>query len=195
MKPKVKTAHCLRPVGCQRPGSSFLLFFLLMFLLLGSTSGCTAGVIAFPSADIKYYEAKDGTGRAVKIQAWGICLDTNAADAGFVIGGTNKIYYFEGPNSMGKHVNLPDLEHPDSYKLKHTDQDLDYDLATLPTVALVNQSTGIMIHANPGRIGVSLGLSKHASLRLPADFNGILFIDTNTEKPLLGKLYIRKEKN
>ena len=166
-----------------------------MFLLLGGTSGCTAGVIAFPSADIKYYETKDRTGRAVKIQAWGICLDTNAADAGFIIGGTNKIYYFEGPNSLGKDVNLPDLEHPDSCKLKCTDQDFGYDLATLPTVAWVNQSTGIMIHTNPGRIGVSLGLSTHAALRLPGDFNGILFIDTNTGKPLIGKLYIRKEKN
>jgi hypothetical protein len=192
--PQVQRTNRLHQAGYQKLDGPSLLLFALLPLLAVSAPGCTAGMIAFPHSEVKYYETEDKTGRAMRIQAWGICLDTNAADASLTVGSTDKTYYFEGPNSKGKHVKLYDPEHTDSYELERAEPDLDDNWDTLQTVALISRSAGIMIHTNRSQIGVSVGLRNHAGLRLPNDFNGTLFLDINTGGPLPGKLYIRKEK-
>lgn len=184
---------CVVSIGDERVICRLLLCLGLL-LLIGSTSGCKGGVIAFPAARVTYCKTRDGTGRAARIKAWGVCLDTNAADAGLTLGRMEKTYYFKGADSESKHVDLPDLDHPNSYELECVEGDFDDEWRGLTAVVVMSQSAGISINVNRYRIGVSAGLNSHARVVLPIDFEGVLFIDADIEKPLLGKFYLRKEK-
>lgn len=158
-----------------------------------SPSGCAVGAVAFPFVDVAYYETEDQTGRAVQLRAWGLCILTNPADAGVVLGATNRTYYFEGTKSAGGSIVLPDLRHSQTHRLRLVEEEFDW--RSLRPAAHGGQSIGVMIHANSIRIGATIGLNTYAALRLPRDFDGLLLIDALIGKPSLGELYIRREKS
>lgn len=145
---------------------------LLALMLIGG--GCQHGVIAFPFVDMQYLERENGMGKAIRVKAWGLCLLTHPQDAGLILGSVNRTYYFNDETRSGVEDVITHLAEASSEFSMTTTEPFAW--SGLDPVALTSRDIGLMLHANPHRIGFTIGLSSRALVVLPREFRGAMYI-------------------
>jgi len=153
------------------------------------------GVFGLRSHDDCYALSADGTGCAVRVRAWGFCVDTNA-DAGVVIGAMDKTYFYPVAPEAGsgvappREVALPDLgKHPCDLVPQGKDDPRRHHVP----VALTSQTGGVMINMNAQRVGVTVGYNTLSAIRVNAELDGVLIIDTSLLDPLVGRFHFNQK--
>ena len=169
----------------------------LVFCSVIVLAACSHGVFSLPPPSVNYYENQNNTGRAVRVDAWGLIVDTNE-DSGLIIGKVIKTYFYEGTSNQdtktyhemmqkfnyGNEQNnkLFEVEVSDHSPLKHS-----------TAYAYSVMGKGIMFNTNTQRFGFNIGNSVYERVYLPKDFNGLFFINSNLSSKKPGDLFIQKK--
>jgi hypothetical protein len=118
-------------------------------------------------------------------------LLTHPQDAGLVLGAVSRSYYFSGePSLESVEVGGASLVGDLSAVMAEAGE---FPWTGLNPVAMTSQDGGLMLHANPHRMGLTIGFSSRALVALPADFRGEMFIHANEGDETPPAFLIRKE--
>ncbi len=153
-------------------------------LILGA---CSHGVLSLPPASVSYFENEYKTGAAVRIETWGISIDTNM-DSGLSMGHIVKTYFYEGTASKFAGNSLEKIDEP-LIEVKSSNVS---DLTGASPYAYTVMSEGLLLNANAHRTGVNLGVSAYERVYLPSGFDGLLFMKTKLGAKNPGKFYIKR---
>jgi hypothetical protein len=94
-------------------------------------------------------------GVEVAVEAWGLHLSTNRADAGAVIGHCRKVYFFALPPGAGDNAD------PNPVSLERDDP-----------LCIWTEAQGIMVGINPSQVGMAAGVQTRELLMIPEAFQG-----------------------
>ncbi len=155
--PSKNTIACI-PVGA----------LLSLFLASAVCGGCAVnrhGLVQVQSADVP-------GGESIRLRSLGLHLITWEADAGLTLGWSDRTYVFrrERPLPESSTGSGGPAERP---KLEGSDAD--------DPVVILDRRVGVAVDTNARRVGLTIGVRRSASLRLPANFEGttLLLYDSN----------------
>lgn len=153
-------------------------------------TACSHGVLSFPPASIKYFENGDKTGQAVRMETWGVSIDTNL-DSGLSMGHVVKTYFYEGESSK----NVGSRAIKNNFELKEIVDPKTIKINTSSPYAYAVKSQGVLFNTNPQRTGVSIGVSVYERVYLPLGFDGVLYINSKLGSKKPGEFYIKRGDN
>lgn len=144
---------------------------LLAYLLLILITGCAVNDMGF--IKLRYFENE--TTYLKSQRAWGGYLSTRHINRGFVLGRTERIMVYP-KFRKGARLRVEEL-------LIQVDGDdfiemnaKDIDLKNKEPFAWIEKNQGVMFHANPLKMGFSIGVESRHMLRLPPEFDGIFIL-------------------
>ena len=101
-------------------------------------------------------------GVEVDVEAWGLYITTNPADAGAILGHCRKAYFFASPSGPGG-SRVPPVS------INRTDP-----------LCVWTEAQGIIAGTNPSQVGVSLGMQSRQVLTIPQSFHGIVELNIDS---------------
>ncbi len=105
-------------------------------------------------------------------KTWGGYISTDHADRGLTLGHSERVKIYP---KLTKEKELPireliqQVESSDYLEVSASE----IDLGDIQPFAWVEKNQGVMFHANPTKVGFSVGVESRSVLRLPPEFDGI----------------------
>jgi hypothetical protein len=141
---------------------------VLLLVLTTVCGGCAVNRHGF----VQVRTANVPGGESIRLRSFGLHLVTWEADAGFTLGWSDRTYVFRGETLPLE----PSVGRGKSMERTALDGGGASDL-----VVILDRRVGLAIDTNARRVGMTIGVRRSASLRLPANFEGttLLLYDSN----------------
>jgi hypothetical protein len=148
-------------------------------------AGCAINDIG--TVKVRYFENESSY--LVTQEAWGGYLSTRQTDGGLTLGHTERIMVY--PKQGNKSDLFLDelLQQSNNYSFDKEIEPKDINLKDMQPYAWIESNQGVTLHANSLKTGFSAGTDSRRAIRLPADFDGVLIFDSQTDGTVKAAIY------
>lgn len=177
-------------------GTRVLVFRLVALLVLGTgAGGCSVDDRGMLFGTTRYFRNEDDSGRAVRVEAWGVHLSTYGVDRGITVGHLDKTYFFAG-DSLQRATHLPTTRTTtrptgeasgvielEAGRLLPVDRQVARGWQRGEPLGFIGSSQGLGMHVSSFRFGITLGVWQGALVALPKDGSRVLLLRTSSKRP------------
>jgi hypothetical protein len=158
-------------INCRQVSKVTSLAFVILPL-----AGCAIDDIGL--VKVRHYENR--TMHMVSKEAWGAYLSTSETDGGLVFGHAERLFVYPKNRPLTK-IDLEQiLSGPKQNRFREIEEINFEPLLMQSPVAWISNNQGLIVNANPQRVGFAIGLESRDVVKLPGDFNGIFIFGYNS---------------